>query len=124
MPLADVHESKVVWVATYGSGFFKGSISNSTVRAIAYNVYAHSGQALVQLNGGDSIGRPPLSFRWSASAASPPLSSTAVAMPTFTAPSVGARELEFKYTLTVTDSSSNYDSVQVRVAVTKFEFTT
>ena len=54
--MADVHESKTVWVATYGSGFFKGSISNSAVRAIAYNVYAKSGQAEVQLNGGDAIG--------------------------------------------------------------------
>lgn len=118
--VADVHESKVVWVATYGSGFFKGSISNNTVRAIAYNVYAKSGQALVQLNGGDSIGGPHLRFLWSGSASNPSLSSKTVATPTFTAPLISAGETEFKYTLTVTDSEGDSDSTQVRVVVRKF----
>jgi hypothetical protein len=118
--MVDVHESKMVWVATYGSGFFKGSISNSTVRAIAYSIYAKAGQAAVQLNGGDSIGPAPLRFLWSGSASNPRLSSNTVAKPTFTAPLISAGEMEFKYTLTVTGPEGDSDSTQVRVVIRNF----
>ena len=91
------------------------------MRAVAYNVYAKSGQAIVQLNGGDSIGGSSLRFRWSGPSSNPPLSSNSIAAPTFTAPLVGMGEVEFKYTLTVTDSSSNSDSTQVRVVIRGFQ---
>jgi hypothetical protein len=66
----DLHDDAVIWVALYGSGWFKGIISNSTattaVRAVAPNLYLRSGEES-RLDGRGSIGSEgrKLVFAWS-----------------------------------------------------------
>ena len=111
-------QENVVWVALYGTGWFKGIIINGKVRAVATNLYLHSGEE-AQLDGQQSVGQN-LTFVWSGPAANPKLSSATSANPTFTAPVVAVgTTTEIKYTLTVTagGASGSADTMEVRIVV-------
>eukprot|EP00040_Diaphanoeca_grandis_P006259 m.36704 g.36704 ORF g.36704 m.36704 type:complete len:164 (+) comp17431_c0_seq1:93-584(+) len=111
----DLRDENVVWVALYGTGWMKGIISNSSVRAVASNLYLHSAETS-QLDGRGSVGTN-LSYLWSGPSTNPTLSSKTLAAPTFTTPVVAAGVTrEFKYNLTVTDGVSKAsDVMEVRV---------
>jgi hypothetical protein len=113
----DLTDENVLFVALFGSGWFKGVILPTAVRAFAPNLYLRSGDARAQLDGTASIG-PSLSYMWTGPASNPTLSSTTDAAPTFTAPTIAAGlEIELKYNLTVSSPSSGTDTIEVRVVV-------
>jgi hypothetical protein len=116
----DLRGEDVIWVALYGSDWFKGVITNVTVRAVANNMYLRPGER-AQLDGRPSIGIG-LAYGWSGPSGNPTLSSNTVAAPTFTAPAVPSGT-EFKYKLAVAKSGSGTDTIEVRVVVRNYSST-